>query len=139
MTETLDERRETSGKSSITSFTQLTTWQKGHNLVLDIYRATETFPKSETFGLTSQLRRAIVSFTSNIAEGFSRSSAKDKQHLYTMSLGSMTEVQNQLLIARDLQYITKELFTELAAKTVECVKMAHGLIKKTTMSRTPSV
>lgn len=139
MTETLDARRQTQGRSLITSFTQLTTWQKGHSLVLDVYRATETFPKSEAFGLTSQLRRAIVSFTSNIAEGFSRSSAKDKQHFYTMSLGSMTEVQNHLLIARDLQYITRESFAELAAKTVECVKMAHGLIKKTTMSRTPNV
>ena len=137
--QTLDARRKTLGTVKIQSFTQLTTWQKGHSLVLDMYRATDQFPPGEQFALTSQIRRAVVSFTSNIAEGFSRGSAKDKQHFYSMALSSLTEVQNQLLIARDLGYITHEQFSGLADRSVEIVKMTKGLMKKTTMSRPPHV
>jgi len=71
-----------------------------------IYTATRQFPTEEQFGLTSQLRRAACSITSNIAEGFSHGSYKDKIRFYEMALGSTTEVQNQLLIARDIAYIT---------------------------------
>ncbi|MDP3963654.1 MAG: four helix bundle protein [bacterium] len=113
----------------IRSFTDLKVWQLGHILVLDIYKFTKKFPKEELFGLIMQIRRAIVSFTSNIAEGFSRASYKEKCQFYSMALGSLTEVQNQLLIARDLSYITKEEFDGLAAKTIDANKMINGLIK----------
>jgi len=120
-------------KQAITSFTQLIVWQQGHKLVIEIYKATKEFPKDELFALTSQLRRAVVSITCNIAEGFSRRSYKDKAHFYNMSLGSLTEIQNLLLISKDLNYITKDQFAALANKTVEIQKMLTSLIKHSTL------
>lgn len=113
----------------IRSFTDLKTWQMGHKLVLEIYKVTRNFPKEEMFGLTSQLRRAAVSFTSNIAEGFSRQSSKEKTQFYYTALGSLTEVQNQLLIARDVGHVTPKTFQDLAIKTIALNKMTNGLIK----------
>lgn len=77
-----------------------------------------------------QLRRAAVSFTSNIAEGFSRGSYKEKAQFYYISLGSLTEVQNQLLVARDIGYLSEEKFIEIAEQTVKVNKITNGLIKK---------
>ncbi len=114
----------------IKSFTDLTVWQQGHTFVLQIYKITREFPKEELFGLTNQIRRASVSFTSNIAEGFSRNSYKEKVQFYSISLGSLTEVQNQLLIAKDLGYVSKDIFSSLANLTVDLSKMINGLIKK---------
>ena len=91
---------------SIKTFTDLIVWQKGHALVLEIYKITSFFPKEELYGLTSQIKRAIISVTSNIAEGFVRHSKKEKVQFYYVSLGSITEVQNHLIIARDLHFIT---------------------------------
>lgn len=116
--------------SKIKSFTDLNAWREGHKLVLDIYQATKNFPKDEQFGLIIQIRRAAVSITSNIAEGFSRSSYKEKSQFYSIGLGSLTEVQNQLLIARDLEYIINEEFKALAEQTVVINKLINGLIKK---------
>ena len=113
----------------IKSFTDLKAWQKGHELVLGVYRETKCFPHDEQFGLTSQVRRACVSITSNIAEGFSRKSVKEKGQFYAIALGSLTETQNQLLISRDLGYISKDKFARLAAVTVEVSKLINGLIK----------
>ncbi|TSC90855.1 MAG: hypothetical protein CEN92_362 [Candidatus Berkelbacteria bacterium Licking1014_96] len=117
-------------QGKIKSFTDLLVWQDGHQFVLEIYKITREFPKEEMFGLTMQLRRATVSFTSNIAEGFSRSTYKEKSRFYSMSLGSLTEVQNQLLIARDIGFISQDKFQELASKTITLSKMINGLIKK---------
>ena len=111
------------------SFTDLTTWQEGHRLVLAVYGATKSFPKEEQFGLTSQIRRAAVSITSNIAEGFSRSTLADKSHFYIMAYGSLTELQNQLLIARDVNYITAEVFAKIADRSVATQKLISGLIR----------
>ena len=115
--------------SKIKSFTDLKVWQGGHQLVLKVYRLTKEFPKEEQFGLTSQLRRAVVSFTSNIAEGFSRNTYKEKAQFYSIALGSLTEVQNQLLVARDIGYLAHNDFTETAVSTVMLNKMTNGLIK----------
>lgn len=115
----------------IKSFTDLDTWKEGHRLVLSIYKVTKLFPPEELFGLTNQLRRAVVSFTSNIAEGFSRHSYKEKLRFYYMALGSLTEIQNQLLVARDIGYLTKEDFDKLAEQTIKISKISNGLIKKT--------
>ncbi len=116
--------------SSIRSFTQLTAWQQAHYLVLRIYKVSKEFPKEEQFGLTNQVRRAAVSVTSNIAEGFSRSSYKEKSQFYSMSLGSLTEVQSQILVARDLSYINLKEFNELGDITITVNKLLNGLIKK---------
>lgn len=114
----------------IKTFTDLYAWQEAHKLVLMIYKLTKDFPKEELFALTSQIRRAVVSITSNIAEGFSRQSYKDKVHFYYMAQGSTTEVQNQLLIARDIDYINQESFKNIADQSVIVHKLLNGLIKK---------
>ena len=117
-------------KIKIQSFKDLLVWQEGHKLVLLIYKFSQRFPKEEQFGLTNQLRRAIVSFTSNIAEGFSRNSYKEKVQFYSISLGSLTEVHSQLIIAKDLGYITEADFYSLEENIITLSKMTNGLIKK---------
>lgn len=113
----------------IKSFTDLNVWKESHALVLQVYKLTSNFPKEETFVLVSQMRRCVVSVSSNIAEGFSRQSFKEKVQFYSMSLGSITELQNQLLIARDLGFITSEDFKLLAEKSVVVHKLLNGIIK----------
>ena len=116
-------------KQKIRSFTDLKAWQEGHTLVLEVYREIKHFPKDEMFGLSSQMKRASVSITSNIAEGFSRLHSKEKIHFYPISLGSLTELQNQLLVARDLGFVEKSVYSALATRTVNVHKMVIGLIK----------
>ena len=113
----------------IKSFTDLIAWKKGHQLVIAIYKITNSFPKKEIFSLTNQMCRCAVSITSNIAEGFSRKGEKEKIQFYHMSLGSLTELQNQLLIARDVGYLPSEEFVGLAEQTVEVSKLINGLIR----------
>lgn len=118
------------GAKKIKSFTGLIAWQEGHRLVLMIYEMTKGFPKEETFGLVSQMRRCAVSVTSNIAEGFSRQSYKEKIQFYSMAQGSVTELQNQLLVARDVGFLIKEKFQKIAEQSVRVHKITSGLIKK---------
>jgi len=118
------------GKKKIVKFTDLDAWQESHKLVLMIYEMSKDFPKEEVFGLTSQMRRAVVSITSNIAEGFSRNYFKEKTQFYSMAQGSVTEIQNQLLIARDIKYISNENFNKIAEQTIKAHKIINGLIKK---------
>lgn len=117
-------------KKTIKSFTDLVAWKEAHTIVLDVYRITKNFPREELFGLTNQLRRAVVSITSNVAESFSRNSYKEKVRFYSMSLGSLTEAQNQLLIAKDIEYIPKTEFEKLNEKIFLASKLLNGLIKK---------
>ena len=114
----------------IRTFTDLYAWQEAHKLVLMIYKITKNFPKEELFALTSQIRRAVVSITSNIAEGFSRQSYKEKVQFYCMAQGSNTETQNQLLIAKDIKYLSIEDFNKIAEQSVKVHKLLNGLIKK---------
>lgn len=116
-------------RSKIQSFTDLVAWKESHRLVVEIYQKTKGFPKDEQFGLINQIRRAAVSITSNIAEGFSRRSSKEKAQFFSTALGSLTEVQNQLLISRDVKYLTDEDFKKLADKTVTASKLLNGLLK----------
>lgn len=116
-----------SGK--IKSFMDLDAWKEGHALVLDIYKITKRFPKEEIFGLISQMRRCAVSITSNIAEGFSRQSYKEKLQFYSIAQGSVTELQNQLLISKDVSYITEDEFQKIAEQAVKVHKIINGLIR----------
>ena len=113
----------------IKSFTDLIAWKKGHQLVISVYKITDNFPQKEIFALTNQMCRCAISITSNIAEGFSRKGAKEKIQFYHMSLGSLTELQNQLLIAKDINYLPRNEFTKLANQTVEVSKLTNGLIR----------
>ncbi len=115
------------GVGKIRSFTDLKAWQEAHKLVLMVYEITKRFPRDEIFGLTNQMRRAAVSVTSNIAEGFSRTTNKDKAQFYSISLGSLTELQNQLLIGRDVKYVVEKEFPEIAKQTVLVSKLVNGL------------
>jgi len=114
----------------IKSFTDLNVWKEGHKLVIEVYQLTKKFPREEIFGLTNQIRRAAVSITSNIAEGFSRSSHKDKVHFYQISLGSTTEVENQIIISRDVGYVSEETFHKIQERLIVVNKLCNGLIKK---------
>lgn len=120
----------------IKSFTDLYAWQEGHKLVLAIYKITKSFPSDERFGLIDQMCRCVVSITSNIAEGFSRRTVKEKGQFFYMSLGSIAELQNQLLITRDLNYIDNKVFQELAQQTITVSKLVNGLIKSSRILNT---
>ncbi|OGK30991.1 hypothetical protein A3F29_04275 [Candidatus Roizmanbacteria bacterium RIFCSPHIGHO2_12_FULL_33_9] len=113
--------------NKVKSFTDLVAWKKSHQFALEIYKITKKFPSEEKFGLIDQLRRASISITSNIAEGFSRRTSKEKIRFYYTAFGSLLEIQSQLLISRDLNYFkdTERIF----AKSVEIKKLISGLIK----------
>lgn len=113
----------------IRSFTDLVAWQKAHQFVLKIYKITKSFPREEKYGLCDQMRRAAVSITSNIAEGFYKRTSTDKSHFYFTSLGSLAELQNQLLISKDLKYIERNTFDEIANESVIIHKLINGLIR----------
>lgn len=113
----------------IKSFTDLCTWKEAHKLVIAIYNITKNFPKEEMYSLIDQMRRCAISISSNIAEGFSRQSKKEKIQFYYTSKGSLTELQNQLLVAKDVGYINKNNFTTIANQTMLVYKLLNGLIK----------
>lgn len=113
----------------IQNFTDLNAWKEAHKLSLQVYKATRQFPTDERYGLTDQIRRAAVSITSNIAEGFSRQGIKEKLQFYYMSKGSLTEVQSQLLLAKDLEYVDKKMFDEIYLQTQEVSKLITGLTR----------
>ena len=115
--------------TKIRTFKDLITWQEAHKLALTVYSLTNNFPKSEAYSLVDQMRRCVVSVSSNIAEGFSRNSQKEKRLFYYMALGSLTELQNQLLLSKDLGYIDKEKFFEIDEQTIKVHKLINGLIK----------
>ncbi len=119
-----------SGVGQIRNFTDLFAWQKGHVLVLEVYKCTRAFPKEEVYGLTSQMRRCVVSITSNIAEGFSRQSFKEKVQFYSISAGSLTELENQVYISRDVGFITLEQTGRLLEDMKEVQRILHALIRK---------
>lgn len=114
----------------IKEFTDLISWQEAHKLVIQIYVLTKKFPKTEIFGLISQMQRAAVSITSNIAEGFGRQGYKEKIQFYYMAQGSLTELKNQLLIARDIKYIDNEQYFNINNQIEISHKLLQGLITK---------
>lgn len=113
----------------IRRFTDLVVWQKAHNLVLWVYTITRKFPSDERFGLVSQLRRASVSVSSNIAEGFGRFTLKDKRYFYLVARTSLAEVENQFYIARDLKYINKGEFETFEKRSKLVLLPLIGLLK----------
>jgi four helix bundle protein len=115
--------------SKIVNFTNLDAWKYGHQLVLLIYKVTKTFPREEIYSLVDQLRRCAISITSNIAEGFSRKSYKEKIQFYAIALGLTTELQNQIIVAKDVGYINQEVFNEIMELTIIVHKLLNGLIK----------
>ena len=114
--------------STIKSFEDLPVWQDARKFTNKIYNLTNKFPKQEIYGLTSQIRRATVSIMSNIAEGFDRRSDKELSNFLSMARGSSSEVQNDLYIALDLKYISKEDFTIMYQEAKKIAKQINGLM-----------
>ncbi len=106
---------------------RLDAWVKSVDFVVAIYKLTETFPKEEKFGLTSQLRRAAASIPSNIAEGAARKSTKEFLHFLSNAQGSASEVETELLIAYKLGYLQKETYTGLRSSLDDIGRMLTGL------------
>lgn len=114
---------------NIINFTDLIVWQKGHELVISVYKITKMLPDNEKFGLTSQAQRASVSITSNIAEGFGRRGEKEKVQFYYMSHGSLTELQNLFMIMKDVNLIKQEDFDKISNQIIDVNRLLLGLIK----------
>lgn len=110
-------------------FRNLEVWRIAHGLTLGVYRATSHFPSEERFGLTSQLRRAAASIESNLAEGCGRGSDADFARFTQVALGSASEVECQLLLARDLGYLEEESHTLLEDQAQRVKRMLASLLK----------
>jgi four helix bundle protein len=116
---------------TIKNFTELNAWKEAYELILLIYKFTDNFPQKETYALVSQMRRASVSVASNIAEGFSRRTRKEKIQFYSMAQGSLTELQNQIIISMGVGYLKMAEKDELLTQTTIVHKHINGLIKGT--------
>ena len=123
---------EAAGK--IKSFKDLRIWQKGIQLVEDVYAVSRSFPKEEVYGLQSQLRRSAVSIPSNIAEGFARLHNKEYRNFLYISLGSCAELTTQVVIASRLKYIEETKANTILCDIDEISKMTMSLIKKLSTS-----
>ena len=111
-------------------YTELQVWQKAMSLTKKIYQITGLFPEEERFGLTSQMRRAAVSVPSNIAEGYARTSTKDYIHFLSIARGSIAEIETQLYISKDLEYVQEERLENVFALIEEISKMLTAMIVK---------
>jgi four helix bundle protein len=109
--------------NKVKNYRDLIIWQKGIDLVKKIYTMTGDFPQEEKFGLTNQLRRSAVSVPSNIAEGQTRQHTNEFRQFLYMALGSLAEVDTQLIIAKELRYISEDDLDEVATKIIEMRKM----------------
>jgi four helix bundle protein len=111
------------------NYRDLKVWQKSYRLCLDLYRITKKFPKEEIYGLTSQIRRAAVSIPSNMAEGYGRKTTADYLRFLYIAYGSICELETQLLLSSDLNYVNKENLKALRDDTEEVERMLKALIK----------
>ena len=117
-------------EEKIKSFKDLRIWQKGIEIVSDVYILTKKFPKEELFSLTSQLRRSAISIPSNIAEGFKRFHNKEYKQFLFITLGSCAELETQIIIAKELKYINENEEAKLIEKLDHICRMTSSLIKK---------
>ena len=118
------------GKMSITSYKDLEVWRKSVDLVSHTYILTKKFPHEEIYGLTSQIRRACISVPANIAEGWGRRSTKMYIHALRISRGSLLELETEILIAHNLNYLVDSDYIEIIEKITEINKMLNSLISK---------
>jgi four helix bundle protein len=114
---------------AVQSYRDLIAWQKGMDLAEAVYRASEVFPREETYGLKAQLRRSVVSIPSNIAEGHGRESTRDYLRLLSIAYASLLEVETQLLLAARFGYIDQERCDTLLGQTAELGRILNGLTR----------
>jgi four helix bundle protein len=117
------------------SFMNLKVWEKAHRLTLDVYQVTSPFPREELFGLTGQMRRASVSIGANIAEGSCRKGDPEFGRFLYMAMGSASELEYELLVAKDLGFVEGRKHTELLGEISEVKRMLASLIKTVGSSR----
>ncbi len=116
-------------KTLIEQFEDLAVWQKAQEVAVLVYQLTKKFPKDEMFCLTSQLRRAVVSVSANIAEGFGRKSPKDKLHFYTIAYGSLLETKNFLHLSVRLKYAQESDIDPVLIEIVSCQKLLNVFMR----------
>ena len=109
------------------AFENMRAWQEARKLVVEVYRLLDGFPKFESYALCDQIRRAIVSVPSNLAEGSGRISTKEQMHFYEIAYGSLMEAYNQLIIAADLEYIGNEQLRNIQPQIDVVARMMNGL------------
>jgi four helix bundle protein len=110
-------------------FRQLKVWEKSHQLALAIYKATKAFPKEELYGLTSQIRRASMSIPTNIAEGCGRNTDREFARFLQIAMGSASETEYQLILARDLDFLPNDSYEQLHNEVEEIKRMLASLLK----------
>ena len=116
-------------EKKIENFKDLKIWQKGIELAKAIYRVTDSFPAKETYGIVGQMRRAVVSVPSNVAEGFMRRHNKEYRQFLYIALGSLAELETQVIISEQLGFLNKEESDKIQTNIDEIDKMTTGLIK----------
>jgi four helix bundle protein len=114
----------------IKSYRDLIVWQKGIQLAKQVYQLTSVFPKSEIYGLTSQMRRCAVSIPSNIAEGQSRRSTTEFKQFLRISLGSLSELDTQMILATEFEYLTVDKSQKVNEQILEMRRLIYGLLNK---------
>jgi four helix bundle protein len=127
--------------SEISSYRDLDVWKQSRLLVKSVYQLTKTFPKEEQFGLTNQLRRAAISVPSNIAEGSGRNHSKDSTQFFFIARGSLYEIETQLIIASDLEFISVNQLDQVLEQVTRCKKLINGFInyfQKQTTNQQPT-
>jgi four helix bundle protein len=128
-----------SAPSQIKSHRDLIVWQKAMALVESVYQATASFPKEETYGLTSQIRRAVVSIPANIAEGQGRRLTKEYLYFLANARGSILELDTHLEIARRLHYLDKDAYSRLLEQLQEVGRILNGLMRAVEQSEPPNI
>jgi four helix bundle protein len=126
-------------KAHIRSHRDLVVWQKAMNLVVAVYRATETFPKAETYGLTSQIRRAVTSVPANIAEGQGRRLTKEFVYFLANARGSLWELDTHLETSTRLGFLNSDIHEELQCQMDEVGRMLNGLMRSVSESSKTSI
>ena len=123
-----------SNDTHVFAFEKLKVWEEIRILIKRIYSITKIFPKEEQFCLVNQMRRAVISVSSNLAEGSSRTSLKDQAHFYQLSYSSLMEVLSQLIVSNDLDYISEVEYKETRTK-IESVSYLLNQLRKSTFSK----
>lgn len=116
-------------------FREIKVWEKAHLLTLEIYKATASFPTEERYGLTSQLRRSSASIAANIAEGFGRGGNAELARFLHIGMGSASEVEYHILLAKDLNLLSKKIYDDLNGRVVEVKRMLASLLMKVRRDR----
>ncbi len=125
-------------KACVQDFRNLKVWEKSHVLVLAVYQLTGSFPKQEIYGITNQIRRAASSVPANIAEGCGRNTDADMARFLQMAMGSASELEYHLLLARDLKILQRADYEQISTQVVEIKRMLASLLQKVRASRTDS-